>query len=71
MKNKIFVVNLKKVIVGIIMICLVMALSIIGDDLALEIIETNASGKLLPIYSVETVDKVVALTFDCAWSQSQ
>ena len=49
------------------MICLVMALSIIGDDLALEIIETNASGKLLPIYSVETVDKVVALTFDCAW----
>lgn len=28
----------------------------------------SANERLLPIYSVETDEKVVALTFDCAWS---
>ena len=71
MKNKIFVINLRKLIVGMVMICLLITLSIMGESIAFKIIETNANGRLLPIYSVETVDKVVALTFDCAWSQSQ
>lgn len=31
---------------------------------------THATKRKLPIYSVETTDKKVALTFDCAWENS-
>lgn len=67
MKNKIFVINLRKAIIGIIMICLLITACIGGDAIVSEVIETNVSSRLLPIYSVETEDKMVALTFDCAW----
>lgn len=30
-------------------------------------IATMASGKLLPIYNIQTDEKVISLTFDCAW----
>ena len=39
-------------------------LSIFFLDNTLEVANSN---RLLPIYSVETSDKKVALTFDCAW----
>lgn len=35
-------------------------------------IQTSASAnKLLPIYSVETNEKNIAITINCAWSQHQ
>lgn len=71
MKNKIFVINLRKLIITFSLLCLLIAVCIGGDYIVSEVIETNARGRLLPIYSVETEDKVVALTFDCAWSRSQ
>ncbi|MCI8486858.1 MAG: hypothetical protein HFJ20_07380 [Clostridia bacterium] len=33
------------------------------------IIATSASSKQLPIYSVDTKEKKIALTMNCAWSQ--
>ena len=67
MQNKFLVINLRKIILTFGLIILLVLVSIGGDFLVSEIIEANASNRLLPIYSVETVDKVVALTFDCAW----
>lgn len=67
MKNKIFVLNLRKIIMAIGLLCILVAVCIGGDFIVSEVIETNANSRLLPIYSVEKEDKVVALTFDCAW----
>ena len=67
MKNKIFVINIRKIMLGLLMICILITACIGGDLLVSEVIETSASNRLLPIYSVDTVDKMVALTFDCAW----
>ena len=39
----------------------------IANNLPLEVIQTVAGGKLLPIYNIETNDKIISLTFDCAW----
>ena len=36
-----------------------------------DVLEVSNADRLLPIYSVETDKKQVALTFDCAWSRSQ
>ena len=33
-------------------------------------VSSNASGKELPIYCVETDEKKIALTFDAAWGNS-
>ncbi len=33
------------------------------------VLEVSASSKKLPIYSVKTEQKKVALTMNCAWSQ--
>lgn len=38
-----------------------------GNMMINNIIETSVQRRLLPIYSVETSEKKVALTFDCAW----
>lgn len=67
MKNKFFVINLRKIILALAMFCLLIAICLGGDFIVSDIIETSASNRLLPIYSVETEDKMVALTFDCAW----
>ena len=67
MKNKIFVINLRKILLAVSMFCLLIAICIGGDLITENIIETNARGRLLPIYSVEREDKMVAITFDCAW----
>ena len=71
MKNKIFVINLRKIIMAFSLLCILIAVCFGGDFIVSEVIETNANSRILPIYSVETVDKMVALTFDCAWSRSQ
>ncbi len=35
-----------------------------------DVIETSSNNRLIPIYSVETEDKKIAITFDCAWGAS-
>ena len=39
----------------------------IANNLPLDVIQTIAGGKLLPIYNIETNEKSISLTFDCAW----
>lgn len=39
----------------------------IANNIPLDVLETFASSKLLPIYNIQTEEKVVSLTFDCAW----
>jgi len=44
-------------------ICLLISLSAFHEDFA----EVFASKREIPIYSVETEEKLAAITFDCAW----
>jgi peptidoglycan/xylan/chitin deacetylase (PgdA/CDA1 family) len=39
----------------------------IANNMSLDVIATIAGNKLLPIYNIETEEKVLALTFDSAW----
>ncbi len=71
MKNKIIVLNARKLLFALIVICTITVTCICGDELVSDIIETASNNRLLPIYSVDRVDKMVSITFDCAWSQSQ
>ena len=61
------VINLRKILLVLGLFCLLITLGIGGDFIVSDIIETSSSNRLLPIYSVETPAKKVALTFDCAW----
>lgn len=65
--NKIFVINSKNLIVSALIIILLLSICLAGNSLVDNVIETATQNRLLPIYSVETDEKVVALTFDCAW----
>lgn len=67
MKSKIFVINLRKILLALGMFSLLIVVCIGGDFIVSDVIETSSSNRLLPIYSVEREDKMVALTFDCAW----
>jgi peptidoglycan/xylan/chitin deacetylase (PgdA/CDA1 family) len=51
-----------------IIVCL--AAIIILTGIQCSVIPTLASQKPLPIYSVDTAEKTVAITFDCAWGAS-
>ncbi len=67
MNAKFLVLN-KKIIMKMSLIVLVLFFSVSGMMLlARKTVAVSASNKLLPIYSVETDKKQVALTFDCAW----
>ena len=65
--NKIFVINAKNLIVTICIALFLISVCLAGNSLIDTVVETSSSNRLLPIYSVETNEKVVALTFDCAW----
>ena len=65
--NKIFVINSKHLVISIFSIIFLLSLCLAGNSLLDNVIETASNNRLLPIYSVETDKKVVALTFDCAW----
>lgn len=62
----IFCVKKKSVVIAIVALLIVVLLTA-GLVIGLTNNETMAQAKLLPIYSVETSKKVVALTFDAAW----
>lgn len=57
----------KTILISLLMISLLTIFCVFGSNLIENTIETITDGKLLPIYSVETAEKKVALTFDCAW----
>jgi len=67
MHGKFFVLDSKKIIVSILMISTLTLLCIVGSNIVDNTIETAMAESLLPIYSVETPEKKVAITFDCAW----
>lgn len=39
----------------------------IANNMSWDVLATLASGKLLPIYNIQTEEKCLSLTFDCAW----
>lgn len=65
--NKIFVINAKNIIFCLVATIVLISVCLMGNSLVDDVIETAATKRLLPIYSVETEEKVVSLTFDCAW----
>lgn len=65
--NKFLVINVKHLIFALGMAILLVCVSVFGNSLVEQVIETASTNRLLPIYSVEKVDKCVAITFDCAW----
>lgn len=70
MRKSFYVVNAKTIIITVIIVTITTMLSIAGNKIVDAVIETAASNRLIPIYSVDTLDKRVALTFDCAWGAS-
>ncbi len=63
---KIFVIrfsDLKYLAAITVLVCLVFAVGLSNVDVA----AVFGAKKLLPIYSVDRSDKVVSITFDCAW----
>lgn len=65
--NKFFVINSKNLLVSAVIIILLVSICLAGNSLIDNVVETATNNRMLPIYSVETPEKVVALTFDCAW----
>ena len=67
-----FVFNKDKIVSYAVAICTVFVLFLMGSvfgDKQGEIIETSAKAeRLLPIYSVNTEEKKVSLTINCAWN---
>jgi len=65
--NKIWVINAKKLIICLVGMITLLSFCFLGNSMVEQVIETVSTKRLLPIYSVETNEKKVALTFDCAW----
>ena len=67
MSGKFLVLNKKSIFSGLVIVILTIVTCIGANSILGNVIETAAQRRLLPIYSVETSEKKVALTFDCAW----
>ena len=65
--NNFFVINAKNLLVSVLIIILLVSICLAGNSLVDNVVETAANNRLLPVYSVETDKKAVAITFDCAW----
>ena len=64
------VINKEKIQTYIVSILTVAVLIGIASIKPIETIETSSTTKLLPIYNVETDEKKVAFTMNCAWNDS-
>ncbi len=62
-----YVVKAKRVLPVVLAIVIALAVAFIILMSNSEVLGVFASDKDLPIYSVDYPDKVVAITFDCAW----
>lgn len=67
MSRNFFVFNFRKMVKWFILIIVILILIFVLINKISGVVETSASNRLLPIYSVEKIDKCVSLTFDCAW----
>lgn len=67
MSGKFLVLNGKNILGGLLIVSVLTIMCVAGSGMVGNIIETANQNRLLPIYSVETPEKKVALTFDCAW----
>lgn len=67
MNGKIIVLSGKSVLSCIFLIIVLFVFCVCGSNLVSNMIETSMTNRLLPIYSIETDKKEVAITFDCAW----
>ncbi len=67
MLEKFVILNVKKMINGLLIISILTVLCVLGSCLTEKIIETTTQNRLLPVYCVQTDEKNVSLTFDCAW----
>lgn len=65
--NSFFVFRAKNIVVCLLFLIGFISACLMGNAMVNQVIETTTANRLLPIYSVETERKVVALTFDCAW----
>lgn len=68
---KLFVTDKWKIIrytTVVLAICFVFT---IANNMSWDVLATLASGKLLPIYNIQTEEKWLSLTFDCAWGESR
>ena len=64
------VINKEKIQTYIVSILTVAVLIGIASIKPIETIETSSTTKLLPIYNVETDEKKIAFTMNCAWNDS-
>ena len=67
MSGKFLVLNGKNILGSLLIVSVLTVMCMAGSSMVSNIIETAVQNRLLPIYSVETSEKKVALTFDCAW----
>lgn len=65
--NNFYIISAKNFAFTIIGIILLISLCLMGNTLVDTVVESSVNNRLLPIYSVETNEKIVAITFDCAW----
>ena len=63
------VFNKEKIQTYIVSVLTVAVLIVIANIGSTKIVQTSATTKLLPIYNVQTEEKKVAFTMNCAWSQ--
>jgi len=59
--------TLNKVIAGVALAVFIAGLCLLHGATGSYAVYYNASGRRLPIYSVQTDKKQVAISFDCAW----
>ena len=67
MSGKFLVLNGKNILGSLLIVSVLTIMCMAGSSMVSNIIETAGQNRLLPIYSIETSEKNVALTFDCAW----
>jgi polysaccharide deacetylase family sporulation protein PdaB len=63
----VIIINKRKLITIALVLCLVIALIIGSVAFVPQVVETVASNRLIPIYSVERQDKYISISFDAAW----
>jgi len=64
---RIYVIKMKTLIKLMLVFILVIAFLIVAGNYYISSVGVSAPNRELPIYSVERENKVVAITFDCAW----
>lgn len=67
MGKKFIVIKSKTALLSLIILVALLAVCICAYTSINQLLETISQNRLLPIYSVETSKKQVAITFDCAW----